>query len=286
MTGSAARSLPPCQNDEAEDGTAGQQQQRRRSPRQTMPSRREHEQQRRRGRAKEQCTDDIRSEPGPRRHRRQRNAHRQQRGEQSQRQVDDENSAPADVLGQIGPEHRSGRARQRKHGGEVAREAAPLARRDVLADQRLRQRHQASTAQSLQRPRRDQRQQRRGQRTRHRRDREDGQGYEQHAAAPEAIAEMAVQRRADRCCQQVGDDHPRQVRQTAERAGDRRQCAGKDGLIGRGEEHRHHHAWKHAQERLAAGQRWRRFGAGGAWGFAVGTHARGNNLDKTTAQRW
>ena len=64
-----------------------------------------------------------------------------------------ENRAPADVLGKVGAEHRARRARQREDGGEVAGKPAALARRHVLADQCLRQRHQAAAAQPLHGPR-------------------------------------------------------------------------------------------------------------------------------------
>ena len=69
----------------------------------------------------------------------------------AERHVDEEHRAPAEVLGEIGAKHRSGRAGQCEHRREIAGEAAALARRYVLADQRLRQRHEAAAAQSLQR---------------------------------------------------------------------------------------------------------------------------------------
>jgi hypothetical protein len=66
---------------------------------------------------------------------------------------------------------------------------------------------------------------------------------------------MSVQRCGHRSGEQVGDDHPRQIRETAERTGDGGQRTGENRLIGRGQEHRDHHARKDAPERLLRRER-------------------------------
>ena len=91
-----------------------------------------------------------------------------------ERQVDGEHRSPAPVLGEVGPEHRPRRAREREHGREIAREAAALARRHVLADQRLRECHQAASAKALNGASRDQQEQRRRERASQRRDGKNG----------------------------------------------------------------------------------------------------------------
>ena len=61
---------------------------------------------------------------------------------------------------------------------------------------------------------------------------------------------MTVDRRSDRRGQQVRHDNPRDVREAAEMARDRRQRAGQDCLVGRCEEHRDHDARKDLPERV------------------------------------
>ena len=137
-----------------------------------------------------------------------RHAQCKHRRDNAKRQVDGEHRAPAEMLGQVGAHDRAGRAGQREQHGEVARETAALTRRHVLADHRLRERHQPTAAQALQRARRDQCKQGRRQRAGQRRHREDRQREEQHPLPAEAVAQVSVQWRGDRGCQQVSDDDP------------------------------------------------------------------------------
>ena len=159
------------------------------------------------------------------------------------------------MLGEIRAEHRPGGAGEREHRREVAGKPSAFARRHVFADQRLRQRHEAAAAQSLQRAEHDEPKEIGRQCAGDGSAREDRQCTEQDAPASEAISEIAIQRRGDSCGEQVTDDDPRQVGDAAERARDRRQRARKNGLVGGGQEHRHHHAGKNAAERFARGQR-------------------------------
>src|SRR5262245_2871014 len=70
----------------------------------------------------------------------------EQRRDDAERQVDREHRPPAEVLREIAAEHWSGRARERKDGGEVSLVTPPLARWHELADQRLREGHQAAAS--------------------------------------------------------------------------------------------------------------------------------------------
>ena len=142
--------------------------------------------------------------------------------------------------------------------------AAALARRHMLADQRLRERHQAATAETLHGARGNQEQQSGSQSAGQRCHGKNGQRAQQHPAPSEAVAEMAIQRRRDRRRQQIGDHDPRQIGQSAQGPGDRRQCAGENRLIGRCEKHRDHDTWKNPKKCLARAQRlgrsrWREF---------------------------
>ena len=74
----------------------------------------------------------------------------EQDGEQAQGHVDQEDAAPAQVLGQITAHDRTEGARGHHHGGKIALVACALARGNGLADHRLRERHQATAAQALQ----------------------------------------------------------------------------------------------------------------------------------------
>ena len=68
-------------------------------------------------------------------------------------------------------------------------------------------------------------------------DQEHDDGDLEQPLAAEEVAELAVERRRHRGRQQIGGDHPRQMVEAAELAGDRRQGGGDDRLIQRGEEH-------------------------------------------------
>ena len=127
---------------------------------------------------------------------------------QPDRQVDQKDRLPAELLGQIAAGDRSKCVGADRDRGEVTLVARPLARRECFSDQRLRQRHQPAAAQALQHA--GQRQQLdagRG-RAQQRRDNENGERREHQPAAAERVAEPAVDRRRDRRCDQVRDDDP------------------------------------------------------------------------------
>jgi hypothetical protein len=125
----------------------------------------------------------------------------------------------------------------------------------VLASQRLRQRHQAAATQALHSARDDQQQQCRCEGASDRGHGKNSERAEQHAPAAEAVTEMSIQRRRNRGCKQVRNDHPGDIGKASQRARDRRQGAGEDRLIGGREEHRDHHPREHAQKCLAGRHR-------------------------------
>ena len=237
-------------------------------PAKTIAGRGERKQQRQSAGTEQDDARDVGAKARARRRPLRRNAQREHRGDHAQRQVDEEYRAPAQILGQQGTEQRAERARGRKHGREVALELCALARRHVLADQRLRQRHQAAAAQALHGARNDQRQQRRGEGAGERCDGKDGQGGEQGRTPSEAVADAAVERCCDRRRQEIGDDDPGQIGESTERCDDCGQRARQDRLVDRGEKHREHDAGKHAPERRAHFVRRNRRGAAGLGGLS------------------
>ena len=183
-------------------------------------------------------------------------AQRQQHGDQPQRQIDEEDRAPAEVLGEQAADHRPEGGGGDGDAGEIALVAGALARRDGLADQRLRQRHQAAAAQPLQDAADGQHLDagRCGAEDGGRQ--EDGERHEHHAPAAVDVAQLAVDGGGDGAGEQVGDDHPRHALDVAERGGNRRQRRGDDGLVHHRQEHRQHDGGKDGEEQPAGGGRW------------------------------
>ena len=72
------------------------------------------------------------------------------RAMQPDRHVDQEDRLPAEMLGEIAAGDRAEGVGAHRDRGEIALVARALARRDRLADQRLRQRHQPAAAEALQ----------------------------------------------------------------------------------------------------------------------------------------
>ena len=197
----------------------------------------------------EQHQADAVEHPGLLAHRPQRQPQGQQHGQQAERQVDEEDAAPAEGVRQISADHRAEYAGRHHHGGEVALVAGPLARRHALADQRLRERHQPAAAETLQHPRGGQHLDAGGDRAKQGGDQEHRQRHQHHAPAAVDVAQLAIQRRRHRGGDQVGHHHPRHPVDAAERGGDGRQGGRHDGLVHHRQEHRQHDRRVERQER-------------------------------------
>ena len=197
---------------------------------------------------------------------------RQERGDHPDRQVDEEDRAPAEIMREKSAGHRPERARHHHHARQIALIAPALARRNGLADQRLGERHQAAPAQPLDDPGERQHLDVLRQRAQHRRRHEDRKRHEHHALAAEHVAELTIDRRRHRVGDQIGDHHPGHAPDLADRRRDRRQRRRHDGLVDHRQEHRQHDRGKHAEEQAA--RRIRRRLLGGGW-RAVDGHDRG-----------
>ena len=194
----------------------------------------------------------------------------QRRDDQAQRggadrQVDVEDPAPRQVVGEDAAEQRSRDAGHDEDHLDVALVAAALARRDDIADDRHGQGHEASGARALQRAEGDELAEAAGRAAQRRAGEEDEDRRDEQRLAAEEVAGSTPQRHRDRRAEQVGGDDPRQLVDAAEVADDRGQRGGDDGLVEGGEEHREQQA-REGHDELAAAQGGRRLGSGGVGG--------------------
>src|SRR5712671_2303759 len=118
-------------------------------------------------------------------------------GAQPQRNVDPEDRAPAEVLREDAPNERTERAGKGKIGSEPSLESSPLLRRNHLADQRLRQGHQTTTAKTLQRASTDEDGEAGSNRARSGTPDEQSERPDQHALSSECVSHAAVERGSD-----------------------------------------------------------------------------------------
>jgi hypothetical protein len=183
------------------------------------------------------------------------------------RQVDVEDPAPAERVGEEPAQQRAGHAGHAEDGPEGALVLAPLAGGHDVGHDRLGQHHQAAAAQALQRPERDQLAHALGQAAQRRADQENHDRRLEQALAAVLVAELPPQRRRGRRGQQVGGDHPGQMAEAAQIADDGGQRGSDDGLVERGEQDREHQRGVDDQQ-AAAGLDGRRCG------LRFGRHAR------------
>jgi hypothetical protein len=180
----------------------------------------------------------------PRRHLGQRHGQHRERC-RTERQVHVEDGAPGDMRRQEAADQRPGDARDTEDRAEQAGVAAALARRHDIANRRLSTHQEAAGAEPLDRAEHDQLGHRLRQSAERRADQEDDERRLQHDLAAVLVAELAVERRDDRRRQEVRGHHPRQVREPAEVADDRRQRCRDNRLVQRCEQQDQHQAGHH-----------------------------------------
>jgi len=168
--------------------------------------------------------------------------------QKAERQVDPEDHAPVQMLGEHAAEHRACDRGGRKHRAEIALVAAAFARRDGVADDGLRQRDQSAAADALKGARRDQRRHGRRERAGDRAENEDRDAAEQHRAAAVDVRKLAVERRDGGGGEQVGGDDPGEAFDVRIGAADGGKRSRHDGLVQRREEHRQHQAEQDAAD--------------------------------------
>jgi hypothetical protein len=156
------------------------------------------------------------------------------------------------VVGEDAAEQRSGDAGEDEDQLDVALVAPALARRDDLADDRHRQRHQPAGAEALEGAEADQLAERAGHAGQSRAGQEDDDRRDEQRLASVEIAGAPPQRHRDGGAQQVGGDDPGELVEATEVADDRGQRRGHDRLVQRRQEHRQQQAAERQHE-LAAG---------------------------------
>ena len=154
--GAACRAFVPGQRADADERERRERDAPRRAPREAMADRGEPEQRTQRGDGEKHLPGEVARRRGRRMSLARGQAREAPGGECGERQVGEEQPAPAPVRHHQAADHRPADARAGEDQREVALEADALARRHQLADQRLRQRHQPAAAQPLQHARRDQ----------------------------------------------------------------------------------------------------------------------------------
>jgi hypothetical protein len=161
-----------------------------------------------------------------------------QQAEEAERQVDVEDPAPRQMLGEQSAGQWSEHGRGAERGTEVAHVAAQLAGADDVGAHRHRDRQQAAGAHALDGPERDELVERLRDPGQRRTGDEHHDGDQEHRLAAVQVAQLAGQRRGDRHGEEIGGDHPGQVLEVAEIAGDRRQCRRDHRLVQRGQQQR------------------------------------------------
>ncbi len=191
-------------------------------------------------------------------------------GDQAEGHVDVEAPAPGEVVGEVAAEQRAGDRGESEGGADQAHEAAALAGRDDVRDDRLHADHQAARADALDRAEGDQLVHGLGAAGQRGADDEDQDGELEDALAAEEVAELAVDRQADGGGEQVGGDRPGHLVQAVQLADDLRQRRGDDHLLQRGEQQREHEsdedqthpARAQVRVRLRIGRGWQRWRLG------------------------
>ena len=176
-----------------------------------------------------------------------------EQGREADRDVQPEDPAPARAVGEEAAEQGAGDAGDAEHCAEHALVLAALPRRDDVADDRQRQRHEATAAEALHGTPTDEHRHRRRGASDHRADQEDDDRGLEHRSTAVEVRDLAPQGGGRGRGQQVGGDHPGQVLQPAEVRDDRGQRRADDALVEGGQEHAGHQADHHLDD-VAVGQ--------------------------------
>ena len=163
---------------------------------------------------------------------------REQKGQDTQRHVDEEDRPPAEARDQDTAQRRAEGSADRGHGAEHPHGAAGPGLGNRLADDCHGQRHHDGPAQPLQRPGRDQQPERGGHAAQGRGGREQGNPGQQQPAAADDVAQSPDADDHGRDGEQIGNDDPLDgLEGGAERLRQRRQGHVGDAGIQRREQH-------------------------------------------------
>ena len=137
-------------------------------------------------------------------------------GEQPERQVDEEDPAPGEVLAEDAAQRRSEQRGQPPDRRDVALHLRALRDAVQVADDREPDRLDRAGADALQQPAGDERRHRPGQPAQHGRGEEDPDPEQQQRLAADDVGELAVHRHRHGLRQQVGAEQPRELAEAAE----------------------------------------------------------------------
>ena len=173
--------------------------------------------------------------------------------EDAYRHVDVEDPAPAPVIGDRAAQHRPEDRGEAEDGDEESLPLAALGRREDVADDRLRDRHQGTGAKTLQGAVGDQLGHVLAGARKRRADQEDDHAAEEEDAATVDVGELAVDRHGNRRGEQVGGDNPGIVLAAAAQVTDDLWQGGRDdGLVERREQHAEHQSGDQRHESRGA----------------------------------
>ena len=154
-----------------------------------------------------------------------------------ERHADQEDPAPADVVGQVAADERAGDAREAPDGAEEPLDLRPLVQGEQVAQHGQHDRPDRAGPQPLDRPHRDQLAHRLRRPREDRAQAEEHQAEQEDALAAVEVRQLAVDRRADRRRQQIGRDHPGVDLEALELGDDRRHGRRDDQLLHRRDRH-------------------------------------------------
>lgn len=158
-------------------------------------------------------------------------------GGDADRDVDVERPLPGEVVDEVATEQWTGDSREAEDGTERSHVLATLIGGDDVGDDRLRQDHQTTTAETLQCAEHDEHPEVGGERAADRGEGEQRDRDQEEVAPTQDVAELAVDGHHDGGREQVGGGDPHLVVDAAELPDDRRHGGGDDGLVEAGEQH-------------------------------------------------
>ena len=172
-------------------------------------------------------------------------------GDDAERQVDVEDPGPGEMVDEEAADQGPDDGRDAEHRSHQAAVAPALARRNDVADDRLRRDHERAAAEPLDRAKGDQLGHAVRQAAQARADQEHDERDLQHDLPAVEIAELARDRRRDGRGEQICRDDPRELVDAAQVPDDRRQRRRDDRRVERREQHHEHQRSEDRSDPLA-----------------------------------
>jgi hypothetical protein len=149
----------------------------------------------------------------------------------AERQVDEEDPAPRQVVGEDAAQRRADERRDRPHGREVALDRGALGHRVDVPDDRHADRLHRAGSEALEQPERDEAAHRPGESAEQRAEHEQPHAEEHDRLATDDVGHLAVDRHRHGLGQEVDGEQPRELAQPTEVAHDRGHRCGEDRRV-------------------------------------------------------